>query len=118
MKLVFIALICVFVLLNTSDANGQGDYETVFNPKTGNVEQQYNPWNPENIAQERRADNQRLNDLINSHRQSQARASQAYLRQLSIDLYQAVVLRKKKGEARIKTGQASTGFKNLVLPRI
>ena len=113
MKLVFIASICVFVLLSTSNANGQGDYETVFNPKTGNVEQQYNPWNPENTAQERRADNQRFNDLINSHRQSQARASQAYLRQLSINLYQAAVLRTKKGETRIKNGQASTGFKNL-----
>jgi hypothetical protein len=103
-------LLLAWLLLAALMIQAQDDYETVYNPRTGNIEVRHNPWNQDKLMREKIDRDRQLNDLIraNRNRQSQdnARDSQA----LSITLYNAAVRRVNQGKARIKAGRASTAF--------
>ena len=124
LRILFLLLIsCLtgnFVFAQVIEGNAT---ETVFNPRTGAMEQRVNIFNQEKVASEAAQRDAQYGATMNGLYDSQRRASSEFLAQqaearnrdlkdLSAKLYQEAVQRVRVGQTRIKAGQASTSFRN------
>ena len=126
MKLRTIFFTFIFIVLMATYLQAQSDYEQAYNPKTGNVESQYNPWNSDNVARNRMERNREMFELQQKNRDAEnQRTREMYkgfikedderAKQNAIRYRENVRLiteRHFRGLARIKSGNASTTFTN------